>query len=93
MSQKDLTVQGECVGVQSIRYLIVGFSHISMVILVSKPAIDAVFGAMFILTDIRVLLRKTAPHHVLDPAQKGEAEALLAGLEKQVEVLRRELLA
>jgi hypothetical protein len=59
---------------------------------VSKPAIDAVFEAMFILTDIRVMLRETAPAHVLSPAQREEAFALLEGLEDKVKTLRRELL-
>lgn len=47
---------------------------------------------MFILTDIRVMLRETAPGHVLSPAQREETLALLHNLETQVEILRRELL-
>lgn len=58
----------------------------------SRPAIDAVFEAMFILTDIRVMLRETAPGHVLSPEQREETFALLHNLETQVEILRRELL-
>ena len=58
----------------------------------SRPAIDAVFEAMFILTDIRVMLRETAPGHVLSPAQREETLTLLHTLETQVEILRRELL-
>lgn len=57
----------------------------------SKPAIDAVFEGMFILTDIRVMLRETAPAHVLSPAQREEAITLLDGLQKRVEILRQEL--
>ncbi|HOT03484.1 MAG TPA: hypothetical protein PK069_04835 [Methanolinea sp.] len=60
--------------------------------MVSRPAIDAVFEAMFILTDIRVMLRETAPTHVLSPSQREEALALLDGLEEKVQTLRRELL-
>jgi len=60
---------------------------------VSRPAIDAVFEAMFILTDLRVILRETAPGHVLSPAQQEETLTLLHTLETQVEILRRELLA
>lgn len=59
--------------------------------MVSKPAIDAVFEAMFILTDIRVMLRETAPDHMLSPAQREKTLALLGTLEKKVEILRREL--
>lgn len=58
----------------------------------SKPAIDAVFEGLFILTDIRVMLRETAPRHVLSPAQRQEALTLLNSLEQKVETLRRELL-
>jgi len=47
---------------------------------------------MFILTDIRVMLRETAPGHVLSPAQREETLTLLHTLETQVEILRRELL-
>ncbi len=60
--------------------------------MVSRPAIDAVFEAMFILTDIRVMLRETAPAHVLSPAQREETLALLDGLDERVKTLRRELL-
>ena len=59
----------------------------------SRPAIDAVFEAMFILTDLRVILRETAPGHVLSPTQQEETLTLLHTLETQVEILRRELLA
>ena len=41
-----------------------------MVILVSKRAIDALFESFFILTDVRVMLRETAPRHDLDDLQR-----------------------
>jgi hypothetical protein len=59
---------------------------------VSKRASDAVFQAMFILTDLRVMLRETAPTHEFDPEQKASAAKLLVQLEKQVVILREELL-
>jgi len=59
---------------------------------VSKRAIDAVFESMFILTDLRVLLRETAPLHRLDQQQREAAEALITGLQQQVNALREELL-
>jgi len=59
---------------------------------VSKRASDAVFQAMFILTDLRVMLRETAPAHEFDPEQKTSASELLDQLEKQVVILREELL-
>jgi hypothetical protein len=62
-----------------------------MVILVSKRAIDAVFEGLFILTDIRVLLRETAPRHDLDDGQREKVRSLLDNLEKRVAIVREEL--
>jgi hypothetical protein len=58
----------------------------------SKRAVDSVFQAMFLLTDLRMILRSTAPGHDLDPDQHAEAEKLIRALEEQVSVLRQELL-
>lgn len=58
----------------------------------SRPAIDAVFDAMFALTDIRVMLRETAPGHALSEAQRERALALLNRIDENVTTLRRELL-
>ncbi|MDD1705672.1 MAG: hypothetical protein LUQ12_01375 [Methanoregulaceae archaeon] len=57
----------------------------------SKRAVDAVFESLFILTDIRVMLRETAPGHDLDVSQKERIRSLLDDLEKRVAVLREEL--
>lgn len=57
----------------------------------SKRAIDAVFESFFILTDIRVMLRETAPRHDLDESQREKVRSLLDNLEKRVSVLREEL--
>jgi hypothetical protein len=59
----------------------------------SKRAVDTVFQAMFTLTDLRVMLRETAPSHVLDNTQQARAGTLLADLERHVQILREELLA
>jgi hypothetical protein len=59
---------------------------------VSKRAIDAVFEGLFILTDIRAILRETAPLHELDEVQHQQVSALLDNLGKNVQVLREELL-
>lgn len=59
----------------------------------TKRAIDAVFESMFILTDLRVLLRETAPLHELDPGQKESAQSLLAELQAKVDLLKEELLS
>jgi hypothetical protein len=57
----------------------------------SKRAIDAVFESLFLLTDIRVMLRETAPQHNLDESQREKVRSLLDALEKHVAVLREEL--
>ncbi|HMZ31295.1 MAG: hypothetical protein ACP5NU_01675 [Methanomicrobiales archaeon] len=57
----------------------------------SKRAIDAVFEGLFLLTDIRVMLRETAPQHALDESQREKVRSLLDALEKELAVLREEL--
>jgi hypothetical protein len=59
---------------------------------VSKRAIDAVFEGLFNLTDIRAILRETAPLHELDENQKQRVRDLLESLEKQVRAIREELI-
>ena len=58
----------------------------------SQRAADAVFQGLFALTDIRSILRITAPSHQLDDDQKKKAEKALASVEKQIAILREELL-
>lgn len=57
----------------------------------SKRAVDSVFRAMFLLTDIRVILRDTAPVHELDESQRAAVTRMLAELEEQVKVIREEM--
>jgi hypothetical protein len=59
---------------------------------VSKKAADTIFEAMYTLTDLRVLLRETAPLHELDSSQRSQAEILLDDLQQQVNVIRKEML-
>jgi len=59
----------------------------------SKRAVDAVFQGLFLLTDIRGVLRDTVPHHTLSPEQKDEARKTIGKLEKQITILKEELLA
>jgi hypothetical protein len=59
---------------------------------VSKRAIDAVFEGMFLLTDIRAILRETAPFHDLDEEQRRQVNSLLDDLGKKVLVIREDLL-
>ena len=64
---------------------------ISTVRQVTKKAADTIFEAMYTLTDLRVLLRETAPLHELDDSQRSRAGILLEDLQLQVNVIRQEL--
>ncbi len=57
----------------------------------SKRAVDSVFQAMFLLTDLRVILRDTAPVHELDESRQAMVARTLAELEEQVKVIRKEM--
>jgi hypothetical protein len=50
------------------------------------------FQALYTLTDLRVILRETAPGHVLDETQRIQAHRLLENLERQVASLKQEML-
>jgi len=58
----------------------------------SKRAVDLIFSATYLLTDLRMILRETAPTHELDEKQKTEAVRLLENLERQVGSLKQEML-
>jgi hypothetical protein len=58
----------------------------------SKRAVDMTFQAIYTLTDLRVLLRETAPLHVFDTGQRAQAHRLLENLERQVGSLKQEIL-
>jgi hypothetical protein len=47
---------------------------------------------MFLLTDIRAILRETAPLHDLDEEQRRQVGTLLDDLGKKVLVIREDLL-
>ena len=44
----------------------------------SKRAVDLVFSATYLLVDLRMILRETAPTHELSDKQKAEAARLLS---------------
>jgi hypothetical protein len=50
------------------------------------------FQALYTLTDLRVILRDTAPSHMLDETQRTQAQRLLENLERQVASLKQEML-
>ena len=58
----------------------------------SRRAVDAVFQGLFLLCDIRGILRESAPHHRLCEEQKAKTAKTLEKIEKQVGILREELL-
>jgi hypothetical protein len=58
----------------------------------SKRAVDMAFQALYTLTDIRMILRETAPTHELSPEQRAQAERLLENLGRQVASLKQEVL-
>jgi len=63
-----------------------------MVIGVSRRAVEAVFQSLFILTDLRVLLRSTAPDHRLDEAQRTGVRDQITALRREVDAIEQELL-
>lgn len=73
-------------------YLYTG-TDISMVIFVSRRAVDALFQSLYLLTDIRAILRETAPTHELDATRKERVGTLVAKLKKQVHILEEELVS
>jgi len=58
----------------------------------SQRATDALFQSLFLLTDIRVMLRETAPLHELDTGEMAKAEKILSKVKRQVEILEEELI-
>ncbi|MCX6694147.1 MAG: hypothetical protein NT074_06340 [Methanomicrobiales archaeon] len=58
----------------------------------SRRAVESVFDALFTLTEIRALLRTTAPEHRFIPPERERAESLIRDLEDQVASIRKELL-
>ena len=59
----------------------------------SRRSAEAVFQGLFLLTDIRGVLRETAPHHRLTDEQKVKTTKTLEKLEKQISILREELIS
>jgi len=58
----------------------------------SKRAVDMTFQALYTLTDLRVILRETAPQHDLDEKQRAQVQRLLENLERQIGSLKQEML-
>jgi len=58
----------------------------------SRRAVDAVFRGLFTLTDIRVILRGTAPLHDLSEDDRRAVQGYLADMKEQIGILEKELL-
>lgn len=58
----------------------------------SKRAVDAVFQALFTLSDIRFMLRRTAPWHDLDNSDRERAATYIKKVKRQIEILEEELI-
>jgi hypothetical protein len=58
----------------------------------SRRAVDAVFQGLFTLTDIRAVLRRTAPLHGLSEDDRRSVLQSLADLRQQIGILEEELL-
>jgi len=58
----------------------------------SRRAVDAVFQGLFALTDLRVVLRRTAPSHELTGEDRKLVRERIADLKQQAGILEEELL-
>ncbi len=58
----------------------------------SDRAVNAVFQALFTLSDIRFLLRRTAPGHDLDEEERKQAAASIAKVKRHIAILEEELI-
>jgi len=57
----------------------------------SKKPVDALFDALYALTDLRVIFRKTAPKHELSSEEKKEAKAHIEAAKKAIKTIEDEL--
>jgi hypothetical protein len=58
----------------------------------SKKAVDKLFEAMYNLTDLREIFRKTSPKHELNGEQEEKVEDLIKKVEKDLEIIEEEIL-
>ena len=57
----------------------------------SRRAVDALFDALYALTDLRMIFRKTAPKHELSAQESKEAGAALDAAKKAIETIEKEM--
>jgi len=58
-----------------------------------RRAAEAVFQGLFLFSEIRGVLRETAPLHRLSADQKAKTTKILEKLEKQISILKEELVS
>ncbi len=58
----------------------------------SRRAVDAIFQALFNLSDLRALMRETAPDHVMDDEQRQRAQAYIEKAKRQITIIEEELI-
>lgn len=59
--------------------------------MMSKKSVDALFDALYALTDLRMVFRNSAPKHELTAEQKKAARASLNAAKKAIEIIETEL--
>jgi hypothetical protein len=59
----------------------------------SARAVDAVFQGLYLFTEIRMMMRKSAPEHVLTEDEKKVLAKTLDKLEKQITIVREEMIS
>ena len=57
----------------------------------SRKPVEALFDALYALTDVRMIFRETAPKHELTDEQKDRARKALAKVRQHVDVIEKEL--
>lgn len=57
----------------------------------SSKAVEALFDALYALTDVRAVFRATAPKHELDAGQKDAARQALLKVKQSIGVIEKEL--
>ncbi len=58
----------------------------------SEDAVDSLFQALYSLTDIREIFRKTSPHHELTEDQKKQMDELIEKVRKNLDEIEGEML-
>ncbi|RXE55073.1 hypothetical protein ABH15_12600 [Methanoculleus taiwanensis] len=58
----------------------------------SRRAVDAIFQALFNLSDLRALMRETAPDHAMDDEQRQRAATYIEKTKRQIAIVEEELI-